>query len=50
MLRERLAGRVEPDEVVALLEAGVEPLRDLIAALHTKLLVAELRRQREARG
>ena len=29
--------------------AGVEPLRELIAALHTKLLVAELTRTREAR-
>lgn len=33
-----------------LIEAGVEPLRDFIAALHSKLLVAGLRRQREARG
>jgi DNA-binding transcriptional MerR regulator len=47
---ERLAGEVEPDRVVDLIEAGVEPLRDFIAALHSKLLVAELRRQREARG
>ena len=29
---------------------GAEPLRDLIAALHQKLLVAELKRQRDARG
>jgi DNA-binding transcriptional MerR regulator len=47
---ERLAGELEPDRVVDLIEAGVEPLRDFIAALHSKLLVAELRRQREARG
>jgi DNA-binding transcriptional MerR regulator len=49
VLMERLAGEVEPDRAVALIEAGAEPLRDLIAALHSKLLVAELRRQRDAR-
>jgi DNA-binding transcriptional MerR regulator len=46
---ERLAGELEPDRVVDLLEAGVEPLRDFIAALHSKLLVEELQRQRERR-
>jgi hypothetical protein len=49
VLTERLAGEKSPEEVVALLEAGAEPLRELIAALHTKLLVAELTRAREAR-
>jgi DNA-binding transcriptional MerR regulator len=49
VLTERLAGEKSPEEVVELLEAGVEPLRELIAALHTKLLVAELTRAREAR-
>jgi DNA-binding transcriptional MerR regulator len=49
VLMERLAGEKSPDEVVALIEAGAEPLRDLIAALHTKLLVAELQRARDAR-
>jgi DNA-binding transcriptional MerR regulator len=49
VLTERLAGEKLPEEVVELLEAGVEPLRELIAALHTKLLVAELTRAREAR-
>lgn len=50
VLMERLAGEMEPDRAVALIEAGVEPLRDLIAALHAKLLVAELERQRAARS
>jgi DNA-binding transcriptional MerR regulator len=50
VLTERLAGEKSPEEVVALLEAGVEPLRELIAALHTKLLVAELTRARAARS
>jgi DNA-binding transcriptional MerR regulator len=47
---ERLAGDVEPDRIVELLEAGAEPLRDLIAAMHSKLLVEELRRHRESRA
>lgn len=50
VLTGRLAGEKSPDEVVALIEAGAEPLRDLIAAMHTKLLVAELTRARDARG
>jgi DNA-binding transcriptional MerR regulator len=49
VLMERLAGELEPERAVALIEAGVEPLRDLIAALHQKLLVAEIERQRAAR-
>jgi DNA-binding transcriptional MerR regulator len=49
VLTERLAGEKSPDAVVKLIEAGAEPLRDLIAALHTKLLVAELQRHRDSR-
>ena len=45
----RLAGEVPPERVVEMLEAGAQPLKDLIAALHTKLLVAELERQRDGR-
>ena len=43
---DRLAGELEPERVVDLMEAGAEPLRDFIAALHSKLLVEELKRQR----
>jgi len=46
---ERLASELEPDRVVDLMEAGAEPLRDFIAALHSKLLVEELKRQRQSR-
>jgi DNA-binding transcriptional MerR regulator len=46
VLTERLAGEKSPEEVIALIEAGAEPLRDLIAAMHTKLLVAELTTRR----
>jgi len=49
LISERLAGE-DPDRVVELLEAGVEPLRDLIGALHSKQLVAEMLRQRAGRS
>ena len=39
----RLAGKMPPERAVELLEAGAEPLKDLIAAMHSKLLVARLR-------
>jgi hypothetical protein len=32
--------------VVEMLESGAQPLKDLIASLHTKLLVAELEGRR----
>lgn len=46
VLMERLDGEVEPDRAVELIEAGAEPLRDFIAALHTKLMVEEVERRR----
>jgi len=49
VLMERLAGEMDPDRAVELIQAGAEPLQDLIAALHTKALVAELERHRAAR-
>jgi DNA-binding transcriptional MerR regulator len=48
VLTERLAGEMDPDRAMELIEAGVEPLNDLIAALHQKLLVAELTSARRA--
>jgi DNA-binding transcriptional MerR regulator len=50
VLMDRLAGELDPDHAADLIAAGTEPLNDLIAALHQKALVAELRRQRAARG
>jgi DNA-binding transcriptional MerR regulator len=50
IVMERLAGEVPPERVVEMLEAGAQPLQDLIAALHTKLMVAELERHRSRRG
>lgn len=46
VLMERLEGEVPIDRAVELIEAGVEPLKDLIAALHTKLMVEEVDRRR----
>jgi DNA-binding transcriptional MerR regulator len=46
VLLERLSGEMDADRAVELISAGVEPLQDLISALHSKLLVAELQRQK----
>jgi DNA-binding transcriptional MerR regulator len=42
----RLAGEVEPDHAVEIIASGREPLRELIGAMHSKLLLAELERRR----
>jgi hypothetical protein len=47
-LLERLVGEVDADRAVEIIAAGAQPLRDLIGAMHSKLLLAELRRQRDA--
>jgi DNA-binding transcriptional MerR regulator len=46
VLLERLAGKVEVDRAVEIVASGAEPLRELIGAMHSKLLLAELHRQR----
>jgi len=46
VVMDRLAGEVPPERVVEMLETGAQPLKDLIGALHTKLMVAELERRR----
>jgi DNA-binding transcriptional MerR regulator len=48
-LLDRLAGEVDVERAAEIITAGAEPLRDLIGAMHSKLLLAELRRQREGR-
>jgi DNA-binding transcriptional MerR regulator len=45
-LLDRLAGEVEVERAVDIIASGAEPLRDLIVAMHSKLLLAELHRQR----
>jgi DNA-binding transcriptional MerR regulator len=49
VLLERLAGEVDVERAVQIVSSGAEPLRDLIGAMHSKLLLAELHRQRGAR-
>ncbi len=49
VLLGRLAGTVEEDRAVEIIASGAEPLRELIGAMHSKLLLAELRREREQR-
>jgi DNA-binding transcriptional MerR regulator len=46
VLLDRLAGEVDVDRAVEIISLGAEPLRELIGAMHSKLLLAELRRQR----
>jgi DNA-binding transcriptional MerR regulator len=46
VLRDRLAGDLDTERALEIIEAGIGPLNDLIAALHTKLLVAEFQRHR----
>jgi DNA-binding transcriptional MerR regulator len=45
-LLARLAGEVEVEQAVAIISSGREPLRELIGAMHSKLLLAELESQR----
>jgi DNA-binding transcriptional MerR regulator len=49
-LLDRLAGEVEVERAMEIIAAGVEPLRELLGAMHSKLLLAELRQQRAGAG
>jgi DNA-binding transcriptional MerR regulator len=49
ILLDRLAGEVDVERALEIIAAGAEPLRDLIGAMHSKLLLAELSRQRDGR-
>jgi DNA-binding transcriptional MerR regulator len=50
VLMDRLAGEMDPDRAMELIEAGVEPLNHLIAAMHQKLLLEELTQKRATRA
>ena len=50
VMMERVAGEMDTEAAADLLERAVEPMRDLVAALRAKLLVAELRARRAAQG
>ena len=45
----RLAGEVSADRAAEIIASGTEPLRELLGAMHSKMLLAELRRQRGER-
>jgi DNA-binding transcriptional MerR regulator len=45
-LLDRLACEVEPDRAAEIIASGAEPLRELIGAMHSKLLLSALRRHR----
>jgi DNA-binding transcriptional MerR regulator len=44
VLLDRLAGKVAVERAVEIISSGAEPLRELIGAMHSKLLLAALRR------
>jgi DNA-binding transcriptional MerR regulator len=46
VLLGRLAGTVDVERAVEIIASGAEPLRELIGAMHSKLLLEALRRQR----
>ena len=48
VMMERVPGEMGTEEAADLLEQAVEPMRDLVAALRAKLLVAELQARRAA--
>jgi DNA-binding transcriptional MerR regulator len=48
VLLDRLAGKVEVDRAAEIISRGADPLRELIGAMHSKLLLAELRRHHQA--
>jgi DNA-binding transcriptional MerR regulator len=45
-LLDRLAGEVDPERAAEIIASGAAPLRELIGAMHSKLLLAELRAAR----
>lgn len=49
LLLERL-GNVEPERAAAIVRAGREPLRELLGAMHSKMLVEELARVTRGAG
>ncbi len=46
LLSEKLVGRFEPDRAAELIEAGIDPLADLIAAMNSKLITTEIEAHR----
>ena len=49
LLVQRL-GEIDPERAAAIVRAGREPLRELLGAMHSKMLLEELRRVTSGRG
>jgi DNA-binding transcriptional MerR regulator len=49
-LLDRLSAEADVDRAAEIIAAGAEPLRDLVGAMHSKLLLAELRRVSDRKG
>ena len=47
VISEKLPGKLSADDAADLIERGHGPMRDLLSAMHVKLLVAELRRRQD---
>ena len=45
VISEKLPGKLSADEAADLIERGHAPMRNLLSAMHVKLLIAELRRR-----
>jgi DNA-binding transcriptional MerR regulator len=50
VMMERVAGELDTGEATELLERAVEPMRDLVAAMRAKLMIAELQARRSTQG
>ncbi len=50
VLLDRFAGRVDVERAAEIIASGAEPLRELIGAMHSKLLLAALRDNRRRRA
>lgn len=50
VISEKLPGRLTADEAADLIESGHGPMRDLLSAMHVKLLIAELRRRQDGKS
>lgn len=50
LLSEKLVGSLPPDRAAPLIEAGIDPLGDLISAMHDRIVAAEFERRRARAG
>ncbi len=50
VISEKLPGKLSAEEAADLIERGHAPMRDLLSAMHVKLLQAELRRRQKAQA